>query len=240
MDIPALQAALMKLDVANDTHWTADGQPRLDTVKMLASNPGITREQVEAAAPGYLRTNAGSYAMVPPAPAPQAPETQTAPVAAAGAPLAPPAPADITNPEAEKEGAVPFSKDEPKQPQVDNGDGDAEDGEPSLEAQLAKAIAHAQEVREALDYVNKELAASVKEEDRLRDMLQVDSRTSNQEAISSYLESQKAALNDRARRKALIKESGVDLKELTRNLKAPIDAAMARRTGRGTQRPTKV
>ena len=237
MDIPALQAALTKLDVANDTHWTADGQPRLDTVKMLASNPGITREQVEAAAPGYLRTNAGSYAMVPPAPAPQAPETPAAPVAA---PAAPHAPAEITNPEAEKEGAVPFSENQSEQSKVDVGDGDAEDGEPSLEAQLAKASARTEEIREALDYVNKELAKSVKEEDRLRDLLQVDSHTSNQQAISSYLESQKAALNDRARRKALIKDSGVDLKELTRNLKAPIDAAMARRTGRGTQRPVKV
>ena len=34
--------ALLKLDVQNNNHWTADGLPRLDTVKMLASDQTLT------------------------------------------------------------------------------------------------------------------------------------------------------------------------------------------------------
>ena len=238
MDIPALQAVLQKLDVTNDTHWTADGQPRLDTVKMMAGNPGVTREQVEAAAPGYSRSNAGSYTMQPPAAAPQAGETGTAPVAA---PVAPPAPADITNPESEgSDGAAPFSEVKSEQPALVDGIGSAgaEDDVASLETKLAEAIAHTQEIREALDHVNKLLKEAIAEEDRLRDLLKVDERTSNIQAIQDYLASQKRILEDRARRRAIIQESGVDLKGLTANLKSPIDAAMARRTGRGGSRPS--
>lgn len=46
-----IQEALSKLDVANDNHWTADGLPRLDTVKMFANDPAITRDALTAAFP---------------------------------------------------------------------------------------------------------------------------------------------------------------------------------------------
>lgn len=46
-------AALKQLDVANDSHWTSDGSPRLAALKL----DGITREQVAAVAPQFTRTN---------------------------------------------------------------------------------------------------------------------------------------------------------------------------------------
>ena len=66
--------ALLKLDVKNDNHWTADGLPRLDTVKMLASDQALTRDSVTAAAPGFSRITATGY----PAPSAeqQAPQAQ--------------------------------------------------------------------------------------------------------------------------------------------------------------------
>lgn len=49
--------ALKSLDTGNDNHWTADGRPRLETVKMLAADQSITREAVDAAAAGFTRAN---------------------------------------------------------------------------------------------------------------------------------------------------------------------------------------
>ena len=34
-----IQEALLKLDTSNENHWTQDGLPRLDTIKILASDP---------------------------------------------------------------------------------------------------------------------------------------------------------------------------------------------------------
>lgn len=48
-----IQEALLKLDTSNENHWTQDGLPRLDTIKILASDPSLTRETVSEAAPGF-------------------------------------------------------------------------------------------------------------------------------------------------------------------------------------------
>jgi hypothetical protein len=47
--------ALKTLDTANDNHWTQGGLPRMETVSMLVGNPKLTREEVEAAYPGFTR-----------------------------------------------------------------------------------------------------------------------------------------------------------------------------------------
>lgn len=57
--------ALSKLDVANDNHWTGDGLPRIDTVRMLASNPGIGRDDITKEAPDFSRQNAVIPASAP-------------------------------------------------------------------------------------------------------------------------------------------------------------------------------
>ena len=49
--------SLSKLDPANDNHWTQDGLPRLDTIKILSGDPSLTREQVTAAAPDFNCTS---------------------------------------------------------------------------------------------------------------------------------------------------------------------------------------
>lgn len=68
-----IKEALGKLDPANDQHWTADGLPLLDAVKMIASNPGINREAVTAAAPGFNRAVASAVPPTGPAAGAQAP-----------------------------------------------------------------------------------------------------------------------------------------------------------------------
>lgn len=51
-----LKAALDKLDPANDNHWTQDGLPRIDTVRMLAGNPALTREDLTEKHGDFNRT----------------------------------------------------------------------------------------------------------------------------------------------------------------------------------------
>lgn len=68
----AIRAALAKLDAGNDNHWTDDGLPRMETVKLLLGNPGITRDEVTRAAPGFSRANTALDAPAP-APAPSMP-----------------------------------------------------------------------------------------------------------------------------------------------------------------------
>ena len=53
--------ALKKLDVSNDNHWTVDGQPRLDTVKMLAADPSVTRDTLNEIAPDFNRETASTW-----------------------------------------------------------------------------------------------------------------------------------------------------------------------------------
>lgn len=52
-----IKDALLQLDPSNANHWTQDGMPRLETVRILLGDPTITREQVTSAAPLFTRTN---------------------------------------------------------------------------------------------------------------------------------------------------------------------------------------
>lgn len=56
--------ALQKLDKANDNHWTSDGLPKVDTVRFLAGDQTITREQISAAAPNFNRNSEDAPAPV--------------------------------------------------------------------------------------------------------------------------------------------------------------------------------
>jgi hypothetical protein len=50
-----VQEALLELDPANSTHWTADGRPALSIVSQLAGRNNLTRAVVNAANPGFNR-----------------------------------------------------------------------------------------------------------------------------------------------------------------------------------------
>lgn len=47
---------LLKLDVQNDNHWTADGLPKIDALKFTVG-PTLTRDDVNLVAPGFTRSN---------------------------------------------------------------------------------------------------------------------------------------------------------------------------------------
>lgn len=57
--------ALAKLDPKNDNHWTEEGLPRIETMRMMAGNPALTREDIVAVDPMFNR----SLLITPPVPA---------------------------------------------------------------------------------------------------------------------------------------------------------------------------
>lgn len=61
-----IQQALAKLDIRNDNHWTEDGDPRLDTVRLLAGDQTITREEINEECKGFKRTGNVSAPLQPP------------------------------------------------------------------------------------------------------------------------------------------------------------------------------
>jgi len=57
-----LKAAILAIDPTDDSLWTATGQPTMKAVAALYGSEGITRADVEEAAPGYNRTLAQANA----------------------------------------------------------------------------------------------------------------------------------------------------------------------------------
>lgn len=54
-----IQAAALKLDPANDEHWTAEGLPKVDAIATIANIQALTRAEVEEAVPGMMRPRQG-------------------------------------------------------------------------------------------------------------------------------------------------------------------------------------
>jgi hypothetical protein len=53
--VAKIRAALAQLDPKNDAHWTDDGLPRTGVVQKLASDPNLTRKEIQEANPGFQR-----------------------------------------------------------------------------------------------------------------------------------------------------------------------------------------
>lgn len=216
-------AALAQLDVGNDNHWTADGSPRLDTVRLLATDSAISREAVTAAAPGFSRAQP---TLAQPAQAPAAP-------AAGGSTT----PATLEAPAAGNEASQ--GSGNVAQSSVDTAvaaDTVKQDGEPSVDERIARIerwlSGAAQE--------QAELARDVAQATAALDLLLEAKQKSGEPqslalTVAAYMESQQRARDQRAARMDAMR--GVKLADVLPT-KAAIDEAFRRRTGRGTKRPT--
>lgn len=204
-----IKDALAKLDATNDNHWTADGLPRLDTVKLLVGDSGLSREQVTTAQPGFSRAsalqagNASVPALVPQA-APQ-PETVVTPAPVAQLPAA----TELV--------AVELTEVEKLQMQLAGAN----------EALVVYRIAR----DEATKAFNKQQQVVDELTLQLQKALPPDT---NANAVQSYHAQQRAILQERARRIQATK--GLNLQDYLPK-RAPIDVAMARKNQRGTGRP---
>jgi hypothetical protein len=236
-----IKAALAKLDVANDNHWTQDGAPRLDTVKMFAGDQSVTREMVAAAAPGFTRTTALQGGQAEQA-APVVPND--APSEQAAASVAQPDPAQQT-----------AEQDKPD---------DADVGAKELDNVVAPAVATEDETDEAspldialenlnhakanleqgLRYqadVNKGVKIAQAEVDRLQAIYdKLAPSDTNTDAVQAYLAQQRALLEQRAEQMRKVQgfenAMGVRLADLIPR-RSPLDAALSRKNSRGQGRP---
>lgn len=217
--------SLKQLDVENDNHWTADGLPRLDTVRMLASDAGLTREKLEAIAPGFNRTNAQTW---------EEPEQ-------GNSKSVQDAPKEQTQSEGDntqtptEEAETSASADQPndtEQPQETETEqaSEVEAYEDALkvlqecEAETAKAL-------QLQADANAKVAEALQAEDIARK--RVDSLTPEEkveDVVQRYLRNQAKALEDQAKLAAQINESGIDLKALREQLElSPLDTALSQR-----------
>lgn len=64
-DSAKIKEALRQLDGGNDNHWTAAGEPRLETVRMVAGDQTISRADVETADKGFSRQTVLTEAPAP-------------------------------------------------------------------------------------------------------------------------------------------------------------------------------
>ena len=222
--------ALSKLDPANDNHWTQDGLPRLDTIKILSGDPSLTRELVTGAYPDFNRETARAAAGTAQAGAgttPAAPTEATPPApASAATPTETPPPAPPAPPESDLPVLNPPAVAEASNDQAD------------LLVRIEEAKVNLSDRQDALQLAKQELVDAQNEVARLEAQLKESSPT-NSSTIMDYLARQRQNLEDRGVRKQLIKESGLDLKQLAKDLKSPLDAAMERKNTRGAQRPVR-
>lgn len=215
-DSNLIKQALAKLDVNNDNHWTAEGQPRIDTVKMLASDQTITRDDITKASPEFTRETATAALT-------QAPVAQTGQGSAGADSNEPPV---DNQPPAIQETAVivaPVNLDE-------------------YDAAIADAWEAVDEMNQARVKFDEEYAKRVKAYDAAVDAkVQAGAGETVVNAIQGYHESQKRLLQARADRGRTLQEAGLTAKDLSALLpgRSPIDAAMGRKTSRGTQRPVR-
>lgn len=218
--------ALGQLDPNNDEHWTADGLPRMDVIEGIVGDKAITRQQVTQAKPGFSRA-AALAATQQPAQAQGSQGSTEQGTQAAPAAAQPPA---TTDPDPEQP-----APDETEQPEVaDSDDSDVAEAR----EKLADAKTALEELAAIKAKVDAEHAAQLAEVDKLTlELEELQGKETVGDAIQGYLAQQRRNLEERAQRMRAIKESGVNLGELTRNLKSPIDSAMSRKTARGTQRP---
>ena len=178
--------ALAKLDPTNDNHWTSDGLPRIDTVKMLAGDPTLTRETITAEMPNFSRQTAGLVAST----------FAPAPVSTDAAKVAPAVASESVDYQALYEKALAALQEAIT----------ARD-----EAQVIVA-----EKQNALDDVINARHAAGKDDHSMS-------------AVSGYLQSQQGVLQERARRHAVLVQSGVTLQDIQNLIpqKAPLDIALS-------------
>ena len=199
-----LAQALSKLDSNNDNHWTADNLPRLETVKMITGDASLTLESILEQFPDFKR--------------------QTAGVVIDSVVISPPV---ITPPVV----IVKENLNETQRP---------------TKKSLKNAIKETEKVLVGIDAEKEVLLTLEKDyylakaayENQLAivDKLISDSQndltpaSDTQQSIKHYHAAQLQVLQSRQAKLTMIKDSGIDLKLLADDLRAPIDRPKARRS----------
>lgn len=213
-----IKVALMQMDALDDDQWTADDVPKLTAISEAVGKK-VSRQDVVDAAPEFTRNNMVVLEEPPEEEEPQD-EPQEEPDLKSD--LSVLRDYTIGEPLTERDFITFLMR-------VNSLD------LPGLETvlieqldQASKAVSVAEELRNRVKLSLAYTKNRVKRE--IPDM-------SNQQAIQSFIKSQAASRADKILRTRKILQ-GVDLKSL--DPRAAIDRAMARKTTRGTQRPSRI
>lgn len=191
--------ALKKLDVSNDNHWTVDGQPRLDTVKMLASDPSVTRDTINAVAPDFNRETAANWE-----PKQTEGQVQTPSDNQQGAENQPQENSVTATGTSVDTGAEPQNPETKPEEKVEETDIEA------LEKALADAEAKTNEKLLAKEQAEADYVAALQEEDAARLALDAAKpKTDDLDPVRGYLNAQLEANNERSRVVEALREAGV-------------------------------
>lgn len=206
----SLEEALKKLEVDNANHWTAEGLPRIETLQFLTANTGLTREMVNEFA-GFNRITAATFFNIPA-------EVVTIP--------SPPIDNEIIGGlienEAEQDTAL-FGQTEKV---ISDDEIELRDEIASLDQDIELLISGIDSTKKRLIELTQ--LVSVKRE-KLAEIVGIET---TQDAIGSYLNRQKENLQNRGSRLKMIADSGINLKDLAHDLKAPIDIKPKKRRAR--------
>lgn len=205
-----IKEALAQLDVLDDDQWTSDGAPRVDVVEKIVGEV-VTRKDIIEANPHFNR----KFASEPKELDEDEDEDEDEQFAESVKHLS-----EVT-PMTEKEFAV-FIKEVPK-----------EELEDVLSFLRIQQDAVEDDVKKIQDLKNRLVRAVAFTKARIANEIP---NMSNQEAIRAYIETQRQLREERmAKRKAIL--SNISPRDL--DPRAPIDSAMARKTGRGGKRPAR-
>lgn len=196
--------AVNKLDVTNDNHWTLDGLPRLETIRILTSNPGLSREDINDAMPGFKRPAQNSA---------QANETPTSNPTTTPAEIT--APAQVQAEETQEQLPVLTQT-------LTTETNDLE----SLQIQLEDARANMVEASITFENAKKAYAESQDEFHRVETLVDKLSTEIVGNPIQAYLAQQQADLQRRAELRDAVLTSGLDLKDLLTGVSSPLDASL--------------
>lgn len=232
--------ALSQFDIEDDSYWTEDGLPLLDAIQHIAQDETITREMVTTAAPGYSRINPSLELGVVSAEVPPEVVVTEDPVEEFGSPdtpdeeLTPGKDAPILD-EAEILEAAKILEEDGKKDGLSRDERDALEQEYEKQQKaIAEEIA---EVVAARGKLEQKLHQLYSRESSLADKLTLLADPNKQmNAIQDYQKAQQRVRMKRGEQLQRIREAQIDLKQIIPG-KAPIDASMARRNSRGTQRP---
>jgi type IV secretory pathway VirB10-like protein len=212
--------ALRELDVNNDNHWTDAGLPRVETVRMLAGNGSLSRDDVTAVAPEFTR---------------QKPNLETAATSAPAAlPVPTPPPAPVT-PAAAPAAPVPAGETRTAAAETSTSANDAMPVEATASEGVLAEASELSRMQNYLSTLEGELDALQTEMDKVRKAIDNVLAAEAEKPAEDPMQAWKKSLEkDVERRIAFQSEFGSKLKALgdLPKLRTPLDSAMAAQNDR--------
>ena len=242
--IPPLFAALATLDTANDDHWTADGQARVDVVS-AAAGKALARQDIIDAAPTFTRQTAtellveyrATVGELPTA-APTAPQSPEAPAPLDTRPPAPEATlGDLGRPPA------PPAPSPPCESAVDLPMGQLMASVPLLEQAIRELDEQSQAKLHEQRALGVELKGLYAKSDLCaKQLARLKPKDNPANDVQTYLRRSQEARQERVRRAQAFVKAGTTPGDVRKQLAtaSPLDAAMSqRKPAAGSTRPAR-